>query len=152
MLVSVLMSLLVFQVKQEDHFLETYQFLNELEISYLHVFTYSERENTLAASLPQSIPMKERNERSRMLHILSDKKRRVFYEDNLNKSFTVLFENDVEDGLMHGFTENYIRVAAKYDPLLINETKPVILTSINSKGQVEVEELVDNSQLTMTHT
>jgi threonylcarbamoyladenosine tRNA methylthiotransferase MtaB len=140
-------------VKQEDHFLETYQFLNELEISYLHVFTYSERENTLAASLPQSIPMKERNERSRMLHILSDKKRRVFYEDNLNKSFTVLFENDVEDGLMHGFTENYIRVAAKYDPLLINETKPVILTSINSKGHVEVEELIDNGQLTIrAHT
>ena len=105
----------------------------------------------MAASLPQSIPMKERNERSRMLHILSDKKRRAFYEDNLNKSFTVLFENDVEDGLMHGFTENYIRVAAKYDPLLINETKAVTLTSINSKGHVEVEELIDNGQWIMAH-
>jgi threonylcarbamoyladenosine tRNA methylthiotransferase MtaB len=140
-----------FPGETRDHFLETYQFLNELEISYLHVFTYSERENTLAASLPQSIPMKERNERSRMLHILSDKKRRAFYEDNLNKSFTVLFENDVEDGLMHGFTENYIRVAAKYDPLLINETKAVTLTSINSKGHVEVEELIDNGQWIMAH-
>ncbi len=134
-----------------EHFLETYQFLNELDISYLHVFTYSERENTLAASLPEAIPMKERNERSRMLHILSDKKRRAFYEKNLHNSFNVLFENDVEGGIMHGFTENYIRVAAKYDPLLINETKKVILTSINEKGHVEVMEVADNEQLLLSH-
>lgn len=138
-----------FPGETHEHFLETYQFLNELDISYLHVFTYSERENTLATALPDSVPMKIRNERSRMLHILSDKKRRAFYEKNLTKSFTVLFENDVEEGLMHGFTENYIRVAAKYDPLLINETKLVTLTSINQKGNVEVEELVDNVQLTL---
>jgi len=129
-----------FPGETDEHFLETYQFLNELNISYLHVFTYSERENTVAAELPGIVPMKVRNERSRMLHILSDKKRRAFYEANLNKTFTVLFENDVEDGLMHGFTENYIRVAAKFDPLLINETKTVLLTSINSKGHVEVME------------
>jgi threonylcarbamoyladenosine tRNA methylthiotransferase MtaB len=138
-----------FPGETHEHFLETYQYLNELDISYLHVFTYSERENTLAATLPDSVPMKIRNERSRMLHILSDKKRRAFYENNLTKSFTVLFENDVEDGLMHGFTENYIRVAAKYDPLLINETKPVTLTSINQKGNVEVEESIESSQLLM---
>jgi threonylcarbamoyladenosine tRNA methylthiotransferase MtaB len=129
-----------FPGETDEHFLETYQFLNELNISYLHVFTYSERENTVAAELPGVVPMKVRNERSRMLHILSDKKRRAFYEANLNKTFTVLFENDLEDGLMHGFTENYIRVAAKFDPLLINETKTVLLTSINSKGHVEVME------------
>ncbi len=129
-----------FPGETDEHFLETYQFLNELNISYLHVFTYSERENTVAAELPGVVPMKVRNERSRMLHILSDKKRRAFYEANLNKPFKVLFENDVEDGLMHGFTENYIRVAAKFDPLLINETKTVILTGINSKGHVEVSE------------
>jgi len=129
-----------FPGETDEYFLETYQFLNELDISYLHVFTYSERENTVAAELPGVVPMKVRNERSRMLHILSDKKRRAFYEANLNKTFTVLFENDVEDGLMHGFTENYIRVAAKFDPLLINETKTVLLTSINSKGHVEVME------------
>jgi threonylcarbamoyladenosine tRNA methylthiotransferase MtaB len=129
-----------FPGETNEHFLETYKFLNELDISYLHVFTYSERENTVAAELPGVVPMKVRNERSRMLHILSDKKRRAFYEANLNKTFTVLFENDVEDGLMHGFTENYIRVAAKFDPLLINETKTVLLTSINSKGHVEVME------------
>jgi threonylcarbamoyladenosine tRNA methylthiotransferase MtaB len=129
-----------FPGETDQHFLETYQFLNELNISYLHVFTYSERENTLAAELPNAVPMKVRNERSRMLHILSDKKRRAFYEENLGKSFNVLFENDVEDGLMHGFTENYIRVAAKFDPILINETKTVTLTGINSKGHVEVSE------------
>jgi len=122
-------------------FLESYQFLNELNISYLHVFTYSERENTLAASMPNSISGKERNERSRMLHILSDKKRRAFYESNLGKEFTVLFENDIEDGLMHGFTENYVRVSAKYDPLLIHELKKVQLVSISEKGPVIVEDV-----------
>lgn len=130
-----------FPGETQEYFLETYQFLNELDISYLHVFTYSERENTIASQLPGVVPMRDRNERSRMLHILSDKKRRSFYEANLGKSFNVLFENDIEDGLMHGFTENYIRVAAKYDPVLINELKKVNLTSINQKGVVEVEEL-----------
>ena len=133
-----------FPGETHEHFLETYQFLNELDISYLHVFTYSERENTLASTLPDAVPMKERNERSRMLHILSDKKRRAFYEKNLHKSFTVLFENDIEEGLMHGFTENYIRVAANYDPLLINELKQVVLTSINERGHVEVKEVIEN--------
>lgn len=122
-------------------FLETYQFLNELDISYLHVFTYSERENTLAATLPGSVPGSRRSERSKMLHVLSDKKRRKFYEDNLNRSSTVLFENDVEDGLMYGFTENYIRIVARYDPMLINELKKVRLSSISEKGLMEVEEI-----------
>lgn len=130
-----------FPGETQEYFLETYQFLNELDISYLHVFTYSERENTIASKLPGVVPMRDRNERSRMLHILSDKKRRSFYETNLGKSFHVLFENDIEDGLMHGFTENYIRVAAKYDPILINELKKVNLTNISQKGVVEVEEL-----------
>jgi threonylcarbamoyladenosine tRNA methylthiotransferase MtaB len=75
-----------------------------------------------------------------MLHILSDKKRRKFYEENMGQIATVLFENDVENGLMHGFTQNYIRVVAQYDPLLINELKHVKLCSINDKGLVEVEE------------
>ncbi|HNR75398.1 MAG TPA: radical SAM protein, partial [Cyclobacteriaceae bacterium] len=127
-------------------FFETYQFLNELDISYLHVFTYSERENTIAAQLPDVVPMKTRNERSRMLHTLSDKKRRFFYGENLGKTFRVLFENDVEDGWMHGFTENYIRVAAKFDPLLINETKTVVLTGINAKGHAEVMEAEETFQ------
>jgi threonylcarbamoyladenosine tRNA methylthiotransferase MtaB len=125
---------------QED-FLETYNFLNTLDISYLHVFTYSERENTLAATMPSVIPGNIRSDRSKMLHSLSDKKRRQFYEDNLGREATVLFENDIEDGMMHGFTENYIRVTAKYDPILINELKKIKLTAINSKGLVEVEEV-----------
>jgi threonylcarbamoyladenosine tRNA methylthiotransferase MtaB len=129
-----------FPGETHEEFLETYQFLNELDISYLHVFTYSERENTLAATMNEVVSKQDRNERSRMLHSLSDKKRRYFYEQHLGKTYTVLFEQDVEDGMMHGFTENYIRVAAKYDPLLINELKSVVLTSINDKGHVEVEE------------
>lgn len=129
-----------FPGETNEDFLETYQFLNELNISYLHVFTYSERENTIAATMNESVPKNVRNERSRMLHILSDKKRRFFYEQHLGTTQMVLFENDIEDGLMHGFTNNYIRVAAKYDPLLINELKKVVLTGINEKGHVEVTE------------
>jgi threonylcarbamoyladenosine tRNA methylthiotransferase MtaB len=124
---------------QED-FLETYSFLNDLNIAYLHVFTYSERENTIAATLPGVVNKKDRNERSRMLHSLSDKKRRYFYEQHIGSVQVVLFENDIEEGRMHGFTENYIRVTAQYDPLLINETKKVLITSINEKGLAEVTE------------
>ena len=120
--------------------METYQFLNELPVSYLHVFTYSERANTVAAALNNSVPMKERNRRSRMLRSLSEKKKRFFYEENVGRQASVLFEDDVVAGRMHGFTENYVRVTAKYDPMLINETKQVQLTSINSEGHMEVEE------------
>jgi threonylcarbamoyladenosine tRNA methylthiotransferase MtaB len=129
-----------FPGETEEDFLETYQFLNELDISYLHVFTYSERANTDAIEMDGVVPMKDRNKRSKMLRSLSEKKRRKFYEDNLGGQFTVLFEEDVEDGMMHGFTENYVRVAAKYDPILINETKKVVLREINEKGHVEVIE------------
>lgn len=129
-----------FPGETDELFLETYNFLNELDISYLHVFTYSERANTRAVKMDGIVPIKKRNERSKMLRILSEKKRRKFYEENLGKTFTVLFEEDVENGQMHGFTENYIRVAAKYDPLLINELKTVSLTSINERGNMEVME------------
>ncbi len=129
-----------FPGETDELFLETYQFLNELNISYLHVFTYSERANTRAVEMDGIVPLKKRNERSKMLRILSEKKRRKFYEENLSKTYTVLFEEDVEDGKMHGFTENYIRIAAKYDPLLINELKVVTLEFINDNGNVEVSE------------
>lgn len=131
-----------FPGETHEDFLTTYEFLNELDISYLHVFTYSERDNTHAITLDGVVPSKQRAERSKMLHILSDKKRRAFYDTHIGQEFTVLFENDVENGMMQGFTENYIRVTAKYDPLLINSTKKVKLTSINEKGLVEVEEAV----------
>ncbi len=129
-----------FPGETDELFLETYNFLNELNISYLHVFTYSERANTRAVELEGVVPMKKRNERSKMLRILSEKKRRKFYEENLGETFTVLFEEDVENGMMHGFTENYIRVAAKYDPILINELKQVTLDEILETGNVGVKE------------
>jgi threonylcarbamoyladenosine tRNA methylthiotransferase MtaB len=124
----------------EELFLESYNFLNELPISYLHVFTYSERANTKAIEIKPVVDKGERRKRSKMLHILSDKKRRYFYEQQLEKEFTVLFEEDVENGMMHGFTENYVRVAAKYDPLLVNELKIIFLTNINEQGTVNVSE------------
>ncbi|HYF67687.1 MAG TPA: tRNA (N(6)-L-threonylcarbamoyladenosine(37)-C(2))-methylthiotransferase MtaB [Ohtaekwangia sp.] len=130
-----------FPGEMREDFIETYQFLNELDISYLHVFTYSERENTLAAEMDGTVPGNQRADRSKMLHTLSEKKRRKFYEDNLHSTATVLFENDIVDGMMHGFTQNYIRVTAKYDPVLINELKDVRLTSINTSGLVEVDEV-----------
>ncbi|MEC7753885.1 MAG: tRNA (N(6)-L-threonylcarbamoyladenosine(37)-C(2))-methylthiotransferase MtaB [Bacteroidota bacterium] len=129
-----------FPGETEADFLETYNFLNELDISYLHVFTYSERANTAAPEMEGTVPMKERQKRSKMLRILSEKKKRQFYESQLGTTRTVLFEDDVENGMMHGFTENYVRVAAKYDPLLINELKTVQLMRINENGVVEVEE------------
>lgn len=129
-----------FPGEMDEDFLESYNFIKELDVSYLHVFTYSERANTLAAEMDEIVPMKTRHERSKMLRNLSEKKRRMFYENNLSGSATVLFEDDVENGLIHGFTENYVRVAAKFDPMLVNELKQVQLVNINEKGHVEVEE------------
>lgn len=129
-----------FPGETHEDFLDTYNFLNELNISYLHVFTYSERANTAAPEMEGRVPLKERKERSKMLRILSEKKKQQFYRENLGSTATVLFENDIENGMMHGFTENYVRVSAKYDPMLINELKTVTLKSINENGTVEVEE------------
>ncbi len=129
-----------FPGETEEDFLDTYHFLNELPVSYLHVFTYSERANTPAADMEAVVPRKERNRRSKMLRILSEKKKRQFYEENIGREGVVLFEEDISNGQMQGFTENYVRVIAKYDPLLINELKNVKLSSINQEGLVEVEE------------
>lgn len=129
-----------FPGETHEDFLDSYNFLNELDISYLHVFSYSERANTTAAEMEHPVPLKERQQRSKMLRILSEKKRRQFYESQLGTTHTVLFEDDIVDGMMHGFTENYVRVAAKYDPLLINELKILTLTSINDNGMVVVQE------------
>ena len=124
----------------EEDFLDTYHFLNELDISYLHVFPYSERSNTRASQMAGSVPQPERSRRANMLRILSEKKRRHFYEQHLGRETNVLFEADITDGYMEGFTDNYIRVVAKYDPLLVNEIKKVRLTALNAKGLMEVEE------------
>jgi threonylcarbamoyladenosine tRNA methylthiotransferase MtaB len=124
---------------QED-FLDTYQFLNGLDVSYLHVFTYSEREQTVAAELPGVIPGSTRADRSKMLHILSDKKRRAFYQSQIGTLGEVLFEDDQKGGFMHGFTKNYVKVRAKYDPVMVNELKTVQLLSMTAEGEVEVAE------------
>jgi threonylcarbamoyladenosine tRNA methylthiotransferase MtaB len=129
-----------FPGETEEDFLDTYRFLNELPISYLHVFTYSERANTPATAMDGVVPVKEREARTTMLRTLSEKKKRAFYEEQVGKTFQVLFEQDVENGWMHGFTENYVRVKAKYDPLLINELKTVTITGIGEDGLAEVEE------------
>ncbi|MCC9168330.1 tRNA (N(6)-L-threonylcarbamoyladenosine(37)-C(2))-methylthiotransferase MtaB [Pontibacter harenae] len=129
-----------FPGETEEDFLETYEFLNNLDVSYLHVFPYSERDNTLAPEMSGKVSNKERNRRADMLRILSEKKKRHFYEQNMGREFRVLFEDDVKDGIMEGWTENYVRVAVKYDPVLVNETKHVRLTGINSNGLAEAEE------------
>ncbi len=116
----------------KEHFLETYNYLNELDISYLHVFTYSERPNTTAQKLPGKVLLRERNERSKMLHILSDKKRRHFYEQHISKTYPVLWEIENDGDTMHGFTSNYIKVKTAYDPSLVNEIQPFKLLSIDN--------------------
>lgn len=129
-----------FPGETRDDFLETYRFLNGLDISYLHVFTYSERDNTHALSLPGRVDPAERAERSKMLHILSEKKRRNFYTQHLGRTMPVLFEGDCKDGMMHGFTPNYIKVRAKYDPVLVNDIKEVALVAIGDSGEVDIAE------------
>jgi threonylcarbamoyladenosine tRNA methylthiotransferase MtaB len=120
-------------------FLETYQFLNELEISYLHVFPYSERANTYAVDIKPKVDGMQKAERSKMLHILSDKKRHAFYEGQLGKIGLVLFEESSENGQMEGFSENYVRVSVSYDPLLINTIQPVRYKSFAESGDVKGE-------------
>jgi threonylcarbamoyladenosine tRNA methylthiotransferase MtaB len=129
-----------FPGETREDFIDTYNFLNDLNVSYLHVFTYSERENTPAAEMSGTVPGSTRADRSKMLHILSDKKRRAFYETQLNKADEVLFEGDIKDGFMHGFTRNYVKVKVKYDPILVNEIKTVHLTRISPDGDVEITE------------
>ena len=129
-----------------EDFLDTYNFINKLDISYLHVFTYSERQNTKAIEMDEVVPVKERNERSKMLRILSDKKKRAFYEENIGTTRTVLYEDDVDNGKMHGFTENYLRIEADYNPLLINKTQNVVIKGISDRMtmQIKVESRVDD--------
>lgn len=130
-----------FPGETDEDFKDTYAFLNELDISYLHVFTYSERDQTEAARMKGSVTGSVRFDRNKMLHILSDKKRRAFYESQIGAEGQVLFEDDQKNGFMHGFTKNYVKVRAKYDPLMVNELKKVKLLSIGETGEVEVMEL-----------
>lgn len=128
-----------FPGETDDHFLETYHFLNELDISYLHVFTYSERDNTEAVLMDGVVPDAVRAKRSKMLRGLSAKKRNAFYESQLGKEKTVLFESDNKQGYIHGFTENYVKVKAPWDPALVNTLHKVRLTKIDADGMVRFE-------------
>lgn len=125
-----------FPGETDEYFLETYDFLNKLEISYLHVFTYSERENTPAADMDGVVPLKVRKKRSKMLRGLSAKKRRAFYESQLGTVHTVLFEGENKEGYIHGFTENYVKVKTPWNPGLVNTLHDVRLESIDEDGLV----------------
>ncbi|MEG9328740.1 tRNA (N(6)-L-threonylcarbamoyladenosine(37)-C(2))-methylthiotransferase MtaB [Salinimicrobium catena] len=128
-----------FPGETDEHFFETYNFLNELEISYLHVFTYSERENTIAAEMDGVVPAKVRKKRSKMLRGLSAKKRRAFYESQLGSVKTVLFEGENKEGYIHGFTENYVKVKTPWNPGLVNTLHQVELQKIDEDGLVRFE-------------
>ncbi|WP_413533275.1 tRNA (N(6)-L-threonylcarbamoyladenosine(37)-C(2))-methylthiotransferase MtaB [Empedobacter brevis] len=128
-----------FPGETEELFMETYNFLNELPISYLHVFTYSERDNTEAIEFEGIVEQSERKRRNKMLRILSEKKRQAFYQSQLNSTQKVLWEHDNKDGKMFGFTENYVKVQTDYNPELVNKTQIVDLTRINHNGIVEVK-------------
>jgi threonylcarbamoyladenosine tRNA methylthiotransferase MtaB len=125
-----------FPGETDEYFIDTYNFLNELDISYLHVFTYSERENTPAAEMEAVVPLKVRKKRSKMLRGLSAKKRRAFYETQLGKTKTVLFEGENKEGYIHGFTENYVKVKTPWDPALVNTLHQVELQKIGEDGIV----------------
>ncbi|MDA0176997.1 tRNA t(6)A37-methylthiotransferase [Mesoflavibacter sp. HG96] len=128
-----------FPGETDDHFLETYNFLNQLDISYLHVFTYSERENTVAATMEGVVPKNVRSKRSKMLRGLSVKKRRAFYESQIGTKRTVLFESENKEGYIHGFTENYVKVKTPWNPELVNTLHEVELTKIDTDGLVRFE-------------
>lgn len=128
-----------FPGETDELFLETYNFLNELEISYLHVFTYSERDNTEAATMDGVVPANVRAKRSKMLRGLSVKKRRAFYESQIGSDRTVLFESENKEGYIHGFTENYVKVKTPWNPELVNTLHHVNLTKIDEDGSVRIE-------------
>ncbi|QRM89910.1 tRNA (N(6)-L-threonylcarbamoyladenosine(37)-C(2))-methylthiotransferase MtaB [Lacinutrix sp. WUR7] len=134
-----------FPGETDEMFLETYNFLNGLDISYLHVFTYSERDNTVAATMEGEVPKNVRAKRSKMLRGLSVKKRRAYYESQIGSSRTVLFESENKEGYIHGFTENYVKVKTPWNPELVNTLQDVTLTKIDDDGIVRfdfIKELV----------
>lgn len=134
-----------FPGEQDAHFLDTYNFLSTLDISYLHVFTYSERDNTEAASMENVVPQNIRNKRSKMLRGLSVKKRRAFYESQLGKTKTVLWEAENKEGFINGFTENYVKVKTYWNPLLANKLQLVKLLEIDDDGTVRVAIVSENA-------
>lgn len=133
-----------FPGETHEHFLNTYNFLNQLDISYLHVFPYSERANTTAKKLPGKVPQNIKNERAQMLRILSEKKKRAFYDGQFGKRWTVLWEDENHNGWMQGFTENYLRFTTPYEASKSNTLETVILHTINNDGLALTEEDAKN--------
>ena len=133
-----------FPGETEELFMETYNFINELPITYLHVFTYSERENTEAAAMEGVVPVAERKKRNKMLRILSEKKKMAFYQSQLGKTLPVLWEHENKDGKMFGFTENYVRVQKDFDPASVNQIEFLNLEKILSDGTVSVQSSYQN--------
>src|SRR5210317_93131 len=133
-----------FPGETEQDFLETYEFLNELAVSYLHVFTYSERDRTEAANMSEVVPLAVRNKRSKMLRGLSVKLRRAFYESQIDTKRTVLFEGENKKGYIHGFTENYVKVKTPWDPALVNTVAEVRLRDIDQDGLVRFDYVENN--------
>jgi threonylcarbamoyladenosine tRNA methylthiotransferase MtaB len=128
-----------FPGETHEHFIETYNFLNTLNVSYLHVFTYSERDNTEAILMENVVEVSERKRRNKMLRILSAKKLRVFYESQLNKKLTVLFEHENKNGMMYGFTENYVKISHPYNENLVNVPTQIITKSLTEEAFVQAE-------------
>jgi len=128
-----------FPGETEELFMETYNFLNELPITYLHVFTYSERENTEAADMQGVVPIPERKKRNKMLRILSEKKKMAFYQTQLGKTLPILWEHENKDGKMFGFTENYVRVQKDFDQSSVNQIEFLKLDNILADGTVSVQ-------------
>lgn len=133
-----------FPGETEELFMETYNFINQLPISYLHVFTYSERENTEAAEMSGAVPIPERKRRNKMLRILSEKKKMAFYETQLGKTLPVLWEHENKEGRMYGFTENYVRVQKDYDANLVNTIEFLKLEKILPDGSVQAQSSFDH--------
>ena len=132
-----------FPGETDEDFLATVNFLKDLDISYLHVFTYSERANTGAPKLGTKVPMDTRRERSKILHLLSDRKKQAFYQTQVGKNKTVLFEQEENEGLLYGFTENYVKVKTPYDVRLINQIVAVQLTEIDRDGLMKCDILTN---------
>jgi len=132
-----------FPGETEEKFLETYNFINELPITYLHVFTYSERENTEAVEMEGIVPIAERKKRNKMLRILSEKKKMAFYQTQLGKTLPVLWEHEEKDGKMFGFTENYVRVQKPFDASSINQIEMVKLDKILADGTVSISPIFE---------
>jgi threonylcarbamoyladenosine tRNA methylthiotransferase MtaB len=125
-----------FPGETDELFMETYNYLNDMDVSYFHVFTYSERANTEAAVMENAVDRGVRKKRSKMLRILSAKKKRAFYENQLGTKTRVLFEGDNKEGWIHGFTENYIKVKTHWNPELVNQIQDIELTKIDDDGLV----------------